>query len=103
MKKTFIFLAALLMAFPLASCNDTDETSYEDNSFTQTVVSGNLGFFSLVSPASSAILDEVPGLFVTESENASYYTWKSPRHQTSISNDISLFIITRLFRQTQPF
>ena len=100
MKKTFIFLAVLLMAFPLASCNDTEETSYEDNSFTQTVDSGNLGFFSLVSPASAAILDEVPAFSWTESENASYYTLEIASTPNFISNDISVIYYKRDYIST---
>jgi hypothetical protein len=100
MKKAFLYLAALLMILPLTSCDGGTETSYEDNSFTQTVDSGNLGFFSLVSPASAAVLDEVPEFSWTASENASYYTLEVASTPNFISNDISVVYYKRDYIST---
>lgn len=100
MKKVLMLLLALLITAPLASCDGNNTSEYEDNDFTQTVESGNLGFFSLTSPSSGAILDEIPRFEWTASENATYYTLEIASTQNFISNDNSVVYYKRDYIST---
>lgn len=100
MKKVLMLLLALLITTPLASCNGGNTSEYEDNDFTQTVDSGNLGFFSLTSPSSGAVLDEIPCFEWTASENATYYTLEIASTQNFISNDSSVVYYKRDYIST---
>lgn len=97
MKKSVILLTSLLL---LASCQEgtknINKNEIEDNSFSSSYVTGELGDFDLVSPGNLVELDEITTFSWTASSNAETYSLEICASEYFISDiDIIDYYIER--------